>query len=269
MLTRTIISLLQPIGIIWGGLLLLTAFLLHKRKWGLALATGGLAVYMSLIGGTGLAGWLLGGLEKEYVRGRYEDLPESDAVVVLGGGGEPSRYDAFGLALTGDGDRAIMGLELMRLGKGKTLVVGGSEYELDNGRRVESDLAATWFAAWGLTKAPVESLGPCDNTRDEAVKVLGLCTNRGWNSVILVTSAYHMKRAAACFRTAGVPVIPAPCDYKTSVGLEGKSGRVLVPTYQGFYKTALYVHEKVGWLIYRWRGWIDPEAAAKVRTPVE
>jgi uncharacterized SAM-binding protein YcdF (DUF218 family) len=153
----------------------------------------------------------------------------------------------------------LMGLELMRLGKGKALVLGGAVTELEGGeKRVEADLMQKWLAAWKLPEAPVISLGACENTHDEAQKVAKLCQERGWKQVVLVTSAYHLPRAAACFRTEGVATTCVPCDFKTSVSLEGKPGFTLVPRYQGFLKASIYVREQIGWIVYRWRGWIKP-----------
>ena len=40
-----------------------------------------------------------------------------------------------------------------------------------------------------------------------------LFADRDLVNVLLVTSAVHMPRAAACFRQQGVNVVPAPCDH--------------------------------------------------------
>lgn len=259
-LLRQFFSLLEPIGFIWAVLVVLTVALLWKRRWRTGAAAGAMVFLMFLVGSTGFSGWLLGGLEQRHLIKSLDDIPAADAVMLLGGSVEPSRLDAFGLGITPDGERAIMALELMRLGKGKVLVVGGAYADLPNSeRRVEADLTQKWFAAWKLPEAPVISLGACENTHDEAQKVAKLCKERGWKQVVLVTSAYHLPRALACFRTEGVPVTGVPCDFKTSLSLEGPPGYTLVPRVQGFLKVSLYVREQVGWLVYRSRGWIKGE----------
>lgn len=256
-LLRTLFNLLEPVGFLWGVLVVTTAFFLFKRRWRRAIVPGLLAVFMFVVGSTGFSGWLLGGLERQFPARPLAEIPPGDAVVLLGGAAEPSRYDAFGLGLTADGDRLIMALELMRLGKGKTLVIGGAVTELESGeRRIEAELMRQWLAAWQLPQAPVVSLGACENTHDEAQKVAKLSRERGWKQVVLVTSAYHLPRAVACFRSEGMAVTGVPCDFKTAVSLEGKPSFTLVPRYQGFVKTSIYVREQIGWLVYRWRGWI-------------
>lgn len=252
-----VFNLLEPVGLVWAVLVLLTLWLVSRKRWRQAIVPGLLAVFMFIVGSTGFSGWLLGGLESVHPAKPLVDVTSADAVVVLGGGFEPSRFDIFGLGFTADGERLFTGLELMRLRKGRALVLGGAETILPDGqKRVEADMARDWLRVYELPKAPVISLGGCDNTHDEAQKVAKLCAEQGWERVLLVTSAYHMPRAVACFKTAGVSVIPVPCDFKTSISLEGPPSFNLVPRYQGFYKMSLYVRENLAWALYRWRGWI-------------
>ena len=51
------------------------------------------------------------------------------------------------------------------------------------------------------------------NTADEARVVRDIMAGRGWKKIILVTSAWHLPRAARQFRKAGVDFIPFPVDY--------------------------------------------------------
>ncbi|MDW8311067.1 MAG: YdcF family protein, partial [Verrucomicrobiales bacterium] len=157
----------------------------------------------------------------------------------------------------------VMGAELLRRGKGRHLVVGGAAHRVQGQVLVEADLARRWLETLGLARVPVISLGKCINTRDEAVRVAALCRERGWTNVLLVTSAYHMKRAEAVFRTAGVPVTCVPCDFQTEVSVMTESEVAWVPRVAGFQKLSLYVHEQIGWWVYRWRGWITPAATTR------
>ena len=188
---------------------------------------------------------------------KLADLPKADAIVVLGGGGEPSRYEVGNLHLTFAGDRLITGLELARLGKAGTLVVGGSGVELDGTPRVEGDLVRDWIMQRKLVDVPVLSLGHRANTRDEAVHVRALLRERGWRRVLLVTSAFHMRRAAAVFGSAGIEVTPAPCNFLTEISLAPSPPGIGVPRSGNLHKTSIWLHEQIGWLMYRKRGWID------------
>ena len=78
--------------------------------------------------------------------------------------------------------------------------------------------------------------------------------------MLLVTSANHMRRATATFRTVGIEVIPAPCNFMSSLSHAPTFGWPGVPRAGGFFKAATWLHEKIGWLEYRRRGWIKPDA---------
>jgi uncharacterized SAM-binding protein YcdF (DUF218 family) len=184
-------------------------------------------------------------------------LPNADAIVVLGGGGEPSRYESGGLHLTFSGDRILMGLELAHLGKASTLVVSGAGAVLDGQERVEGDLVRDWLTQRKLVNVPVLSLGHRADTHDEAIHIRTLARERGWRRVLLVTSAFHMRRAVAVFGSAGVEVIPAPCNFLTEISLAPAPPGIGVPRAGGLQKAGIWLHEQIGWLMYRKRGWID------------
>src|SRR5262245_40579165 len=126
------LTLLEPIGLIWLALLLLTVLLWRKRQRGFAISTGTLAVAIYVIGATAVPDSLLRSLERTYVGVNHASLPDGDAVVLLGGGVGLSRYEVAGLHLSEAGDRVIMALELMRLNKAPALVCGGGIVKLDH-----------------------------------------------------------------------------------------------------------------------------------------
>jgi uncharacterized SAM-binding protein YcdF (DUF218 family) len=269
---RSAAYLLEPVGLLWLGVIWAALWALRRRQAALAVFLALLALGISVAGSTGLPDALLERLERPYAGRDLQALPVCDAVVVLGGGARPSRYDVGGLDLTAAGDRLVMGAELLRRGKARHLVVGGGAHTVQGQQLVEGDLTRQWLRTLGLASVPVISLGRCNHTRDEAVKVATLCRERGWTNVLLVTSASHMKRAEAVFRTAGVPVVAVPCDFQTAVSVMTETERVWVPAVAGFQKLSLYVHEQLGWWAYRWRGWIasatpTPSPAAPHQPP--
>jgi uncharacterized SAM-binding protein YcdF (DUF218 family) len=255
-LLHSLTYLVEPIGLIWLCLWIAVVRLWTRERRGVASFLALIALFMSIVGSTRVPGDLLASLERPFVIRDLEKLPVCDAAVVMGGGMRPSRYDVAGLDLNASGDRLIMALELIRLGKAKNLVIGGAAHTVNGRTRVEASMTKQWLATWGWDKVPVESLGACANTHDEAVRVADLCKEKGWQKILLVTSAYHMKRARGVFRTAGVPAICVPCDFQSDVSIETEPEWIFVPRYQGFEKLSIFIHENVGWLMYRWRGWI-------------
>lgn len=253
---RQVLLLLAPVGFLWLCLIVLTVALWLRKQHRFAVGAACLVLFVTIVGSSGLPASLVAALEKPYAGKKPDELPECDAVVMLGGGVEPSRYEVGGLHLTKAGDRVLMALELMRLGKAPVLVIGGAAATLDGTLRVEADLTGQWVADWQLSLAPVISLGRCVNTRDEAVKVRALADARGWRRVLLVTSANHMRRAVAVFHKAGVEAVPAPCNFLTEISTPPGPPGWNIPSYGGFEKVSIWLHEQIGWVIYSRRGWL-------------
>ena len=261
---RSAMTLLEPIGFVWGCLVVLTVLLIRKQRKRLAAALGALAVFIWIVGATPLPGSLLASLERPWVGVKRADLPTADAIVLLGGFSAPSREEVGRLHFNQSADRAVTALELIRLEKSKALVVGGSAVTVDGEPFAEADLFKGIIASWKSGEPEVISLGGCKNTRHEAEKVAKLALERGWKRVLLVTSASHMKRAAGVFRTTtSLEIIPAPSAFLTSVSIITADSTDIVPRAAGFAKLENYLHEQIGWRVYRWRGWISDEAAAK------
>jgi uncharacterized SAM-binding protein YcdF (DUF218 family) len=91
------------------------------------------------------------------------------------------------------------------------------------------------------------------STHENAVFAAQLLRRKGIRKIVLVTEAYHMPRAVACFREEGLIVVPAACGYRS---------------YHTFHIEELWLgwepiawnedtlHEAVGLIWYRIRGWI-------------
>ena len=256
-LLHQFVYLLEPLGLVWLFLLILTVWLAIKRRWGPAFFAGWIVLFMTLVGSTSVPGWLLGSLEKPYAGVRLETLPTADAIVLLGGGAAPSRYEAAGVHLTPAGDRLAMAHAVFRLGKAPVLLLGGNANKLDGVVRVEGEIVRDLLATWGVPAAAVIPLGANEDTHDEALKVRALATEHGWHRVLLVTSANHMRRASAVFRAQGLEVIPVPCNFLTTVATAPPPPGFAVPRYDGFMKVSTWLHEEIGWWTYWHRGWIQ------------
>ncbi len=98
----------------------------------------------------------------------------------------PARADAI-VVLSGDrGERMAEAIRLIDRGVAPTLVHAGTP-DSDFVRALCSD--QTQFAAVCLSPEP-------DNTRTEAGAVARLASQRGWDQIAIVTSTYHVTRAA-------------------------------------------------------------------------
>lgn len=102
----------------------------------------------------------------------------------------------------------------------------------------------------GLDIKVAEVLPEVTNTRDEALGVARMAEDNGWDRVILVTHPWHMRRAKAVFEKTGLEVIAAPGNEPNYIWSQ--------PTGWGGRSKAYrdWVHETIGYYVYRWRGWI-------------
>ena len=249
-----LILLIEPIGLVWLALIVLAGVLWRKRQRPSSLAAAGLAAFIYLVGATALPDVLLRSLEKPYVGVKLDALPVCDAVVMLGGALDPSRDEVGGLHLTKAGDRIVAALEVIRLGKATVLICGGSGVEVDGVMKVEADLFQQALIERRVPVPEIISLGRCADTHDEATRTRTIAERRGWRRVLLVSSANHLPRATATFRSAGVEVVPVPCNFQA--GRRSGLLRSAVPGFVGFEKVAVWMHEQIGWWEYRRRGWI-------------
>ena len=124
-LSKTVGRLLDPIGFIWLILVLGLLHAIFKKQTINIIFCGGLALLLTIIGGTKLPAWLLSQLEKQYAIENLESLPDCDAVVVLGGIHSFDTKGAHDIEFNFAADRIVMAAELVRLNKSEALVIGG------------------------------------------------------------------------------------------------------------------------------------------------
>lgn len=284
--------LAEPVGAVWLLMALAVTWLLWRRQWRSALWLGLPTVLLFFVGSTSVAEMLVGAEEKPWVAGQKaaglgrDALPRvpanrkvgptnspssqlpapnsfqlsappapADAVIALGGGQRVSDHDVLGFAVSDGGSRVLTAIELVRSGQARTLVLGGS-WPMPGQPNVPSmSVVQDWVISWGLTMGPVTNLGICFNTHDEAVAFRKLAPSQGWLRVLLVTSALHLQRSEALFRKQGISVTPVAADFQVQ-GVSQDLPFSPFPRQHRLHLLTLYLHEKIGWWVYRVRGWV-------------
>ena len=247
--------LIEPVGLLWLLQLGAAAWLFWRRQWRASFILGLLAGLGTLLGSTPLPKIAVASLERPYVRSTLADLPSADVIVTLGGGHSYSAHDVFDIELSEAANRILTAVELARQHKAKALVLSGGTQTVDGQARELSTLLEKWITAWALTDLPVYYLHKITNTQAEAQEVRALAQVHGWKRVILVTSAYHMRRAEAVFRASGFEVIPAACDFKSLGRVETDRVWRPFPELWRYGLWGFYLHEEAGWLLYRLKGY--------------
>lgn len=253
--------LTEPLGAIWLLMAVGTVSLAWRKQWR-GLAWLGVPTFLIfLMGSLPIADALTARAEAPYAAGFSDALthwPTStspqDAVLVLGGGFDPSVQDAYGFVMNAAASRVLTGVELVRSNRAKNLVLGGSISVGPSSGPVTMSLVQKWIQAWRVIDVPVTNLGACVNTHDEALAFKALKQKNGWRTTILVTSAIHMPRAEAVFKKQGIEVTPVACDFQC-YGRQGLPVS-LFPSSERFRVFSRYLHEKIGSWVYCGRGWI-------------
>jgi uncharacterized SAM-binding protein YcdF (DUF218 family) len=91
------------------------------------------------------------------------------------------------------------------------------------------------------------------NTHDEAILVAPLVRRLHVDTVVLVTSDIHMRRALAAFRAQGIDAQPAFALDPLNMTARTRS---FVPDADALHFTSEVMHEYAGLLEYAARGWV-------------
>ena len=255
--------LVYPTGV--ACCLLILALILHGRaKWSMGL-TGAALLVIALAGNRLVAMQLVRMLEWQYPSLTNTAQNQADAIVVLGGGTRqqlaPRPWHEVGEA----GDRILYAARLYHAGVAPTILVSGAAGSLSNpGLMPESQAMSDMLVFLGVPRDAIIEESRSRNTYENAVESTRLLEARGMDRIVLVTSAMHMPRAYAVFRTYDLSIIAAPTDYlvtysdwayyrQPNLGLQLMN---LLPKAEYMEMIEKALKEMIGIAVYRLRGWL-------------
>lgn len=256
MLTRLVTTFVLPPG---GPLLLLAIALMlalvGRRGWALFL---GAVAFLSLyaVSTPWVAGHLVRSLERQHLPVAIEELPEVDAIVVLGGAIGPAVPPRQGPDLSERADRALHAAHLYRAGKAPLVIPTGAYRTKSEPPTSEADEMATLLVEWGVPEDAILIEPSAGTTYENALEVEKILRERELKRVLLVTSAIHLPRSLATFKTTSLDIVPAPTDYLAIDGPE-PSVYAWLPHPEALEKSARSIHEWLGLAWYRLRGWAE------------
>ena len=232
------------------GLLALVFMAFHFRRAGLLFLAAGLA-WLYLCSTSLFADFMMSTLEKHYPPRALSVIGEADAIVLLGGGVRGDTHLGTLPDMNQQADRMLYATALYKAGKAPLVVLtGGSEPD----SRSEAQLMKDVLAVMGVPPRAMLLENSSRNTNDNALYSAVVLNNRGIKRILLVTSAFHMRRAVPLFERQGFEVIPAPTDFQRVVGSQVLPG--WLPSVDALASTTIAFKEHVGYWVYRWRGWM-------------
>jgi len=230
--------LLIAAGLLWAR---------RDRRKGMILAAASLSV-LALLSMPLVGGFLLRSLQSEPALD-LDQLPEgvAEAIIVLGGDQNPFAEE-YGKATVG-----TLTLERLRYASllhhrtALPLLVSGGQLP-----RADRPLAKMMLESlrvdFGVEAYWIEDQSP--NTLANARQSVRMLRDAGVESAYLVTHAWHMPRARACFEAEGFEVICAPMGFR--LGPRPDPGDFL-PSSKGLQESTYGMYEWLGGIWYRLR----------------
>jgi len=200
---------------------------------------------------------LMRSLEEQYRDSDLAQIPDAQAIIILGGTIHMPSQQHHASALIESSDRLLLTYRLYRAGKAPLVICSGGNNPLlgEAGEASEARSMSGLLEEWGIPAAAIEVEEASINTRENALFSYRLLSARGIRKIILVTSAMHMPRAAGAFRKAGFEVVPAPADFRTGWG-EPNPIFLWLPSAGSLDHSQTALHEWLGLWTYRLRGWV-------------
>jgi uncharacterized SAM-binding protein YcdF (DUF218 family) len=139
-----------------------------------------------------------------------DERVKADAIVVLGGGTLDVSWSGLHPVLPAEAEaRVVQGVVLYRKYHLPLVMVGGAGNPATSSTP-DADVMGLLARSLGVPAKHIITENKSRNTLEGARAVSSQVRGR---RIILVTSAYHMKRAASMFRKQGFEVIPSPAAY--------------------------------------------------------
>ena len=189
----------------------------------------------------------------EYPWQRIDEInaPTADAIIVLSGGGRSKAPGKANVYEWEDPDRFFAGISLFRKGKAPRLFfTGGTPYGMES--KDEGTLYKENAINMGIPPDAISTTDKVFNTAQEAIEIRrNLNQMNSSSKILLVTSAFHMKRAKKLFERQGFLVYPFPVDFKSSKISRWQSPYQWIPNSGSLNRSSRALRELLGRIIYR------------------
>lgn len=242
--------LLNPLG--WVLVLLFLSLVVKKTtiKRRLAITGFGLLLFFTnpFIGDEVIRSWERPDL-------RLKDSAVYEAGVLLAGDIATMDNRTGRLIFRSGADRFLQTLHLYQNGKIEKIVISGGPGHLIYKDRVESLYLSYFLRGTGISAQNVLFEGLSRNTYENAIYSEKILSENSINdTVVLITSALHMKRAAACFEKQGIKIVEYPTSRLVGDRLYNLD-HLLVPSIMTLKNWDLLIHEIIGYVVYRTAGY--------------
>jgi len=253
-LSKILPLFVMPLGVVFT-LLLVALILLRFEKRRTAAIFVVLSFAVLWIASTPLvADRLYRHIESSYPPVSSADIPVSDCIVLLGGVVAAPLAPRIEMDMNDAVDRVYKAAQLYRDGKGKMLIVSAGNQPGSTSPWDEADIVRDLLMEWGVPEKVILLEGSSRNTRENALYSRNIIQAINCENPLLVTSAAHMPRAVAAFRSLNVDVFPVSTDVKATHSPNFSVGYFL-PSAGALAMSSSAIREWVGQKVYELQGW--------------
>ena len=202
-----------------------------------------------------VAGHLYGAMESRYPAIPTSQVPVRGCMIVLGGAlgaPLPPRVD---VDMSEAIDRIYKAAELYGAGKAPAIIVTGGNQPWSASKVAEADLIRDLLMEWGVPREVIFLEGSSRNTRENALYSKNIVDAINCKNALLVTSAAHMPRAIAAFRSVGIAVTPVSTDVRVVASQGLPAFMDFMPSADALAMTSEGLREWIGQKVYAWQGW--------------
>jgi uncharacterized SAM-binding protein YcdF (DUF218 family) len=187
----------------------------------------------------------------------FNDTDTYDVAILLGGYSDLNLSNATDLHhLSASGNRFHLAMQLYQQGKFKKWLLSGGSGRLWDQEKQEAIFVQDLLIRLGVDKNDIIIDPLSRNTHENAhFSRQKLEEYSPDGRYLLITSAWHMPRALACFEKEGLNVTPFSTDFKGKK-VEFRPEPLLIPNAGTLHNWDFLIKEWVGYLVYWMKGYL-------------
>ncbi|NKN33039.1 YdcF family protein [Marichromatium bheemlicum] len=242
-------SLLMPPGILVSGLLL--AVLLVPGGVGRAVLLAATLAFTAMTL-PAIGAWMMAPLEQHapLATAAHPIPADAEAILVLSAGRASAAPEYGGESVDNATLRRLRYGARLQRATGLPLYVSGGSPPPET-PPVAQLMAEVLRDEYGIRVAGVEAQSL--NTWENATYSAAMLARAGHTRILLVSDAWHLRRALAVFKEVGLTPIAASTGFLHDPDPKDWSYRDWLPSAHGFVVSYYALHEHIGWLWYRLR----------------
>lgn len=187
----------------------------------------------------------------------FEEVAHHDIGIVLTGITNRNKKPVDRVFYERGADRVLHTIQLYKLNKiDKILISGGSGKLINNENDIKEavELSQTFLLA-GIPEKDILIESDSRNTHESAVNCSKIIQEMQQGKVLLITSAFHLKRSGLCFKKENITYTPFGTDYYAHDEMHGID-EYITPKPESIQNWNMVIKEITGIAVYKLMGYV-------------